>query len=144
MLPLWHMTNTEIPLDELTHKIIGAGVEVHSKLGPGLLESVYQECLAVELRRRELRVERERHVPLDYKGERIETRLKLDMLVDGRVIIEVKAVDALHPIHQAQVVTYVKLTGLPAGLIMNFNSIVLKSGLKRLDHPDLYVKKTFS
>lgn len=144
MLPLWHMTNTEIPLDELTHKIIGAGVEVHSKLGPGLLESVYQECLAVELRRRELRVERERHVPLDYKGERIETRLKLDMLVDGRVIIEVKAVDALHPIHQAQVVTYLKLTGLPAGLIMNFNSIVLKSGLKRLDHPDLYVKKIFS
>jgi GxxExxY protein len=138
------MTNAEIPLDELTHTIIAAGVEVHSKLGPGLLESVYQECLAVELRRRELHVERERHVPLDYKGERIETRLKLDMLVEGRVIIEVKAVDALHPIHQAQVVTYLKLTGLPAGLIMNFNSIVLKSGLKRLDHPDLYVKKIFS
>jgi GxxExxY protein len=138
------MTNTEIPLDELTHKIIGAGVEVHSQLGPGLLESVYQECLAVELRRRELHVERERHVPLDYKGERIETRLQLDMLVEGRVIIEVKAVDTLHPIHQAQVVTYLKLTGLPAGLLMNFNSIVLKSGLKRLDHPDLYVKKIFS
>ena len=138
------MTKSEMPLDELTHKIIGAGVEVHSTLGPGLLESVYQECLAVELRRRELKVERERHVPLDYKGERIETRLKLDMLVEGRVIIEVKAVDTLHPIHQAQVVTYLKLTGLPAGLLMNFNSIVLKSGLKRLDHPDLYIKKIFS
>jgi GxxExxY protein len=138
------MTSTETPLDELTHKIIGAAVEVHSTLGPGLLESVYQECLGVEFRRRELRVERERHVPLDYKGERIETRLKLDMLVEGRVIIEVKAVDALHPIHQAQVVTYLKLTGLPAGLLMNFNSIVLKSGLKRLDHPDLYVKKIVS
>ena len=138
------MANTEIPLDELTHKIIGAGVEVHSTLGPGLLESVYQECLAVELRRRELRVERERHVPLDYKGERIDSRLKLDMLVEGRVIVEVKAVEALHPIHQAQVVTYLKLTGLPAGLLMNFNSIVLKSGLKRLDHPDLYVKKILS
>ena len=138
------MTNAEIPLDELTHKIIGAGVEVHSNLGPGLLESVYQECLAVELRRRELHVERERHVPLDYKGERIETRLKLDILVEGRVIVEVKAVDTLHPIHQAQVVTYLKLTGYPAGLLMNFNSIVLKSGLKRLDHPDLYVRKIFS
>ncbi|HUP40482.1 MAG TPA: GxxExxY protein [Vicinamibacterales bacterium] len=102
------MTPTEIPLDELTHRIIGAAVEVHSKLGQGLLESAYQECLAVELRRRELHVVRERHVPLDYKGERIETQLKLDMLVEGRVIIEVKAVEALHPIHQAQVVTYLK------------------------------------
>ena len=138
------MTNTETPLDELTHNIIGAGMEVHSTLGPGLLESVYQECLAIELRRRQLRVERERHVPLNYKGERIDSRLTLDMLVEDRVIIEVKAVDTLHPIHKAQVVTYLKLTGFPAGLLMNFNTIVLKSGIKRLDHPDLYVKKIFS
>jgi GxxExxY protein len=137
------MADTEIPLDELTHRIIGAAVEVHSNLGPGLLESVYQDCLAVELRRRELRVERERQVPLVYKGEHIDSRLKLDMLVEERVIIEVKAVETLHPIHQAQVVTYLKLSGYPAGLLMNFNSIVLKSGLKRLDHPDLYVKKIF-
>jgi GxxExxY protein len=138
------MTNTKTPLDELTHKIIGAAVEVHSTLGPGLLESVYQECLAVELGRRQLAVERERQVPLSYKGERIESRLKLDMLVEDRVIVEVKAVDTLHSIHQAQVVTYLKLTGCPAGLLMNFNSIVLKSGLRRLDRPDLYVKKIFS
>ncbi len=137
------MADTEIPLDELTHRIIGAAVEVHSNLGPGLLESVYQDCLAVELRRRELRVERERQVPLVYKGEHIDSRLKLDMLVEERVIIEVKAVETLHPIHQAPVVTYLKLSGYPAGLLMNFNSIVLKSGLKRLDHPDLYVKKIF-
>ena len=138
------MINTETPLEELTHRIIGAAVEVHSTLGPGLLESVYQECLAVELGRCELSVERERHVPLTYKGQRIESQLKLDLLVEGRVIVEVKAVDSLHPIHQAQVVTYLKLTGCPAGLLMNFNSIVLKSGLKRLDRPDLYVKNIFS
>jgi GxxExxY protein len=136
------MSNTEIPLDELTHKIISAGVEVHSNLGPGLLESVYQECLAVELKRRELHVQRERHVPLNYKGERIETRLKVDLLVEDRVIVEVKAVDILHPIHQAQVVTYLKLTGCPAGLLMNFNSIVLvgteaarsSGSLRKKDH----------
>ena len=138
------MNITEIPLEQLTHKIIGAAVEVHSTLGPGLLESVYQECLTLELRRSQLNVERERHVPLKYKGELIESQLKLDLLVEGRVIVEVKAVESLHPIHQAQVVTYLKLTGCPAGLLMNFNSIVLKSGLKRLHRPDLYVKKIFS
>lgn len=136
--------SAETPTDELTERIIGAAIEVHSIFGPGLLESVYQECLIVELRRRQLRVDSERHVPLDYKGERIDSQLKLDLLVEGKVVVEVKAVDRLHPIHQAQVVTYLKLTGCPAGLLMNFNSIVLKSGLKRLDHPDLYVKKRFS
>jgi GxxExxY protein len=100
--------------------------------------------VVVELRRRQLHADREWQVSLDYKGERIESRLKIDLLVEGKVIVEVKAVDRLHPIHQAQVVTYLKLTGCPAGLLMNFNSIVLKSGLKRLDRPDLYVKKIFS
>jgi GxxExxY protein len=90
------MTTTEVPLEDLTHKIIGAAVEVHSTLGPGLLESVYQECLALELRRRELRVERERHVPLSYKGDRLESQLKLDLIVESRVIVEVKAVERLH------------------------------------------------
>jgi GxxExxY protein len=138
------MISPDTPLDEWTERIIGAAIEVHSTLGPGLLESVYQECLIVEPRRCQLRVDRERHVPLSYKGERIESQLKLDLLVEGKVVIEVKAVEQLHPIHQAQVVTYLKLTGYPAGLLMNFNSVVLKSGLKRLDHPDLYVKKGFS
>jgi len=134
----------DIPLDELTEKIIGAAIEVHRTLGPGLLESVYQECLIVELRRCQLHVDSERHVRLTYKGERIESQLKLDLLVEERVVVEVKAVDRLHPIHQAQVITYLKLIGCPAALLMNFNSIVLKSGLKRLDHPDLYVKNVFS
>ena len=138
------MTTTDIPIDELTHKIIGAAVDVHTNLGPELLESVYQDCLTLELKQRQLHVERERHVPLNYKGEHIESQLKLDLLVEGRVIVEVKAVERIHPIHKAQVVTYLKLTGCPAGLLMNFNSIVLKSGLRRLDRPDLYVEKIFS
>ena len=108
------MINAETPLEELTHRIIGAAVEVHSVLGPGLLESVYQECLTVELSRCQLDVERERHVPVKYKGQLIQSQLKLDLLVEGRVVVEVKA------------------------------AIVLKAGLKRLDHPDLYVKKVFS
>ena len=109
-----------------------------------LLESVYQECLTFELRQCQLGVERARSVRLNYRGRQIESQLKLDLLVESRVIVEVKAVESLHPIHQAQVVTYLKLTGCPAGLLMNFNSIVLKSGLKRLDHPDLYVQKSHS
>lgn len=80
------MTTTEIPVDDLTHKIIGGAVEVHTNLGPGLLESVYQECLTLELKQQQLHVERERHVPLNYKGERIESHLKVDLLVEGRVI----------------------------------------------------------
>jgi hypothetical protein len=82
------MTTAEMPLDELTHRIIGAAIEVHGILGPGLLESVYQECLTVELRQCDLSVDRERHVPLNYKGRRIDSQLKLDLLVEGRVIVE--------------------------------------------------------
>jgi GxxExxY protein len=134
----------EQPTDELTGMIIGAAVEVHSILGPGLLESVYKESLIVEFKRRELRAQRECQVPLRYKGEIIDSQLRLDLLVEGKVVVEVKAVDRLHPIHQAQVITYLKLTGYPAGLLINFNSIVLKAGLKRLDHPDVYVRKAFS
>ena len=138
------MTSPEIPIEELTHRIIGAAVEVHTALGPGLLESVYHECLIVELRQRQLTVERERHVSMTYKGERINSVLKLDLLVEGRVVVEVKAVDRLHPIDQAQLITYLKLSGYPAGLLMNFNTIVLKSGLKRVDHPNEYVKRSSS
>lgn len=138
------MTTTDMPIDDLTHKIIGAAVEVHKNLGPGLRESVCQECLALELKQRQLHVERERHGPLSYKGERIESQLKLDLLVAGRVIVEVNAVERIHPIPKAQVITYPRLTGCRAGLLMNFNSIVLKSGLHRLDRPDLYVEKVFS
>jgi GxxExxY protein len=129
-------------LGQLTERIIGYVSEVHRSLGPGLLESIYRECMIIELRRDHLRVESERHVPLMYKGEPLHGKLRIDLLVEGCVVVEIKAVDHIHPIHLAQVITYLKLTGCPAGLLMNFNSTSLRSGLRRLDHPDTYVKKT--
>jgi GxxExxY protein len=135
------MTTTPAEVEALTGKIIGCAIEVHRILGPGLLESVYRECMIIEMRRAGLRVDSERHVPLDYKGQRISSELKLDLLVEGCVVVELKAVEHLHPIHLAQVITYLKLTGCPAGLLINFNASTLRAGLRRLDHPDRYVKK---
>lgn len=128
-------------INQLTDRVIGYAIEVHRHLGPGLLESIYRECLAMELAAHQVRFESERHVPIDYKGQRVRGTLKLDLLVDGCVVVELKAVEAIHPIHLAQVMTYLKLTGYPAGLLMNFNVTSLRSGLRRLDHPDRYVKK---
>jgi len=136
------MSITPAELDDLTEKIIGCAIEVHRVLGPGLLESVYHECMIIEMRRVGLRFESDRFVAIDYKGQRINAGLKLDLLVEGCVVVELKAVERLHSIHVAQVITYLKLTGYPAGLLMNFNSPTLKAGLKRVDHPDRYVKKT--
>ena len=136
------MTPTLAEVEEVTEKIIGWAIEVHRILGPGLLESVYRDCMIIEMRRHQLRVDSERHVPLYYKGQRINGGLKLDLLVEGCVVVEVKAVERLHPVHLAQVITYLKLTGCPAGLLMNFNATTLRAGLKRLSHPDRYVKKT--
>jgi GxxExxY protein len=128
-------------IEELTEKTIGCAIEVHRILGPGLLESVYRECMMIEMRREGLRFESEQHIALDYKGQRIRGALKLDLLVEGCVVVELKAVERIHPVHLAQVITYLTLTGCPAGLLMNFNSATLRAGLKRLDHPDRYVKK---
>ena len=128
-------------LEELTEKIIGCAIEVHQLLGPGLLESVYRECLIIELTQQGLRVDSELSLHLDYKGQRIGGGLRLDLLVNTSVVVELKAVESLHPVHSAQVITYLKLSGYPAGLLMNFNSTTLKAGLKRLNHPDRYVKK---
>ena len=135
------MTTTLSDVEELTEKIIGCAIEVHRILGPGLLESVYRECLIIELKRQGLRVESERCLHFDYKGERISGALKLDLLVNDCVIVELKSVESLHPVHSAQVITYLKISGYPAGLLMNFNSTTLKAGLRRLNHPDRYVKK---
>jgi GxxExxY protein len=137
-----HMTHDVADVEALTEKVIGCAIEVHRTLGPGLLESVYRECMIIEVRGEHLCVESERHVPLEYKGQRIKGQLKLDLLVEGCVVVELKAVDNLHPVHLAQVITYLKLTGYPAGLLMNFNSTSLRAGLNRLNHPDRYVKKT--
>ena len=141
--PAVYMPAALAQVEELTQKIIGCAIEVHRLLGPGLLESVYRECMMIEMRQAHLRVESERHVPLEYKGQHISGGLKLDLLVENCVVVELKAVERLHPIHSAQVITYLKLTGHPAALLMNFNCATLKAGLKRLDHPDRYVQKTF-
>jgi GxxExxY protein len=137
----WRMTRTDAEIERLTEKIIGCGIEVHRIFGPGLIESIYQPCMVIELRNVGLKVESGRHIPLEYKGHSICGELKLDLVVEDCVVVELKAVEQILPIHQAQVITYLKLTGCPAGLLMNFNSTTLKSGLKRLDHPDRYRKK---
>jgi GxxExxY protein len=127
--------------EPLTKKIIACAIEVHKTLGPGLLESVYQECMEVELKSANLEFESDRRVKLEYKGRRVRGELKLDLLVGGCVVVELKAVERLHPVYLAQVITYLKLTGCPAGLLMNFNNSSLRSGLRQLDHPDLYKQK---
>jgi GxxExxY protein len=133
---------TTIAVDEvLTERVIGCAIEVHRTLGPGLLESVYRDCLHVELRAAGLSVQSGARVALTYKGQIIGNDLKLDLLVESRLVVELKAVECLHPIHLAQVITYLKLSGYPLGLLMNFNATTLKAGLRRLDHPDRYVKK---
>jgi GxxExxY protein len=129
-------------LGRLTEQIIGCAIEVHRLLGPGLMESVYRECLIVELRESGLHVDSERTLSFDYKGHRVGGGLKLDLLVNDCIVVELKAVERLHPVHLAQVITYLKISGHPAGLLMNFNATTLRAGLKRLDHPDRYVKKS--
>lgn len=128
-------------IEWLAHRVIGGAIEVHRTMGPGLLESVYRECLVAELQDRGMSVESERRVPINYKTHRLSSPLKLDLLVDDAVVVEVKAVEALHPVHEAQVITYLTLSGYQAGLLMNFNEILLKTGLRRLDHPDRYAAK---
>ena len=136
------MADNQNPIDELTERVIGCAIEVHRLMGPGLLESIYHGCLEIELKAANLKVESKRKIRIEYKGQRANDDLTLDLLVDGRLVVEVKAVETLHSIHTAQVVTYLKLTGFPAGLLINFNTTSLrKGGLKRLDRPDLYQQK---
>jgi GxxExxY protein len=115
---------------ELTGQIIGAAIEVHREIGPGLLESAYQMCLARELSLRDVPYEREKPLPLEYKGVRVDCGYRLDFLVDGKVVVELKAVDDIHKVHEAQVLTYLKLTSCKVGLLINFNVPVLKNGVK--------------
>lgn len=128
-------------INALTEQVIGSAIEVHRHLGPGLLESIYRECLMMELSAARLKFESERFVPINYKGRRVRGGLKLDLLVEGCLVVELKAIEALHPVHSAQVLTYLRLTGFPAGLLMNFNVTSLRAGLKRLEQPDRYAKK---
>jgi len=117
---------------ELTDQIIGALIEVHRALGPGLLESVYQACTAREFALQGLSFEQERPLPVVYKDIQVDCGYRLDFIVAGKVIIELKAVEALLPVHEAQLLTYMKLTGCKVGLLINFNVPVLKHGIKRM------------
>ena len=112
--------------------VIGACIEVHRHLGPGLLESSYEHCLAHELALRGVPFERQRPVPLEYKGTKLEYGYRLDLVVDATLVVEIKCVDRLLPIHHAQLLTYLRLTELPTGLLVNFREAVLKDGLRRL------------
>jgi GxxExxY protein len=116
----------------LTSKIIGAAVEVHRSLGPGLLESAYEHCLAHELTLRGIPFERQVMLPVLYKGVNVDCGFRIDLLVEREVVVEVKAVEALHPLHQAQLLTYLKLGGWRVGLLINFNTGVLKEGIRRM------------
>jgi len=118
-------------VNHLTRDVIGAAIEVHKNLGPGLLESAYQECLARELILRRIPFERERPLPLAYKGIRLECGYRVDLLVAGSVVVEIKAIEAIAPIHEAQLLTYLQLGGWHVGLLINFNVVLLKNGICR-------------
>lgn len=117
---------------DLSDRVIGAAISVHRQLGPGLLESAYRRCLQYELIARGIATRAEVPVGIEYRGGRIDGAFKIDLLVEDRLVLELKAVDKLHPIHTSQVTTYLKLGGYRAGLLINFNVSVLKDGLKRV------------
>jgi GxxExxY protein len=126
------MKTAVFPEKELTAQIIGAAIEVHRTIGPGLLESAYQICLAQEFSLRRLSFEQEKPVPVVYKGILLDCGYRLDFLVANKVIVELKSVEGLLPVHEAQLLTYLKLTGCKIGLLINFNIPILKNGIKRM------------
>ncbi len=131
MQQVFNRQNNPMVKDPLTEKVIGLAIEVHRNLGPGLLESVYEYCLCKEMSDIGLSFEKQLSVPVVYKGTRMETGFRADIVVDGDLLIEVKAVDKLLAVHEAQVLTYLKLGGFSTGLLINFNTALLKDGVKR-------------
>ena len=128
-----YTTRTEIlDINKTTEAIIGAAIEVHRYLGPGLLESAYQECLCEELGLRKIPFKRQILLPVIYKGKKLDVGYRIDLLVNDEVIVELKTVEAILPIHEAQTLTYMRLGGWRVGLILNFKVTVLKNGIKRL------------
>jgi len=119
-------------LNEITEVIIGAAIAVHRELGPGLLESAYEACLTYELAERKLKVERQKSLPVTYHGVQLDCGYRIDLLVEEQVVVELKTVERLVPIHEAQLLSYLKLSGCKVGLIINFNVKVLKNGIRRL------------
>lgn len=118
--------------DAIATQIVDAAFAIHSTLGPGLLESVYESCLEYELKERGLRVDRQVSLPVVYKKLHLDAGLRLDLIVSNRVIVELKAVESLTVVHTAQILTYLKLTGLRLGFLMNFNVALIKDGIKRV------------
>jgi len=118
--------------NDISGKIIGCAIEVHKTLGPGLLESAYEECLFYELMESGLKVERQKPLPVVYKEVKLEAGYRVDLLVENLVVVELKSVDALNDVHTAQVLTYLKLSGCKLGLLINFNVSRLRDGIKRL------------
>lgn len=121
----------EIVEAELTDKIIGAAIDAHRELGPGLLEPAYEACLCHELLRRGIPFERQKEVPVTYRGLHIDCGYRIDVLVAEKVILELRAVEALNGVHEAQILTYMKLAGIRVGLLINFNETLLKNGMRR-------------
>jgi len=115
-----------------TEQVIGALIEVHRHLGPGLLESAYEACVCRELVLRGLAFERQRALPLSYKGEHVDCGYRADLIVGGSILVELKTVERLQPVHLAQVITYLRLSGVPVGLLVTFNVCVLKHGIRRV------------
>jgi GxxExxY protein len=122
----------EFENNSLTDAIIGAAITVHRELGPGLLESVYEKCLALELTKSGFQVCSQKEIPLTYKGLALESGFRADLIVENKVLVELKSIDQLLPVHTAQVLTYLKLSNLRTGLLINFNVQLLKNGIKRL------------
>ncbi|GAB4267726.1 MAG: GxxExxY protein [Candidatus Promineifilaceae bacterium] len=120
--------------NEVSGEVIGAAIEVHRQLGPGLLESAYEECLAYEMELRHIPFERQKPLPLTYKGIHLDCGYRLDFLVGGLVVVELKAIKAFEPIHEAQILTYLRLTNCKLGLLLNFHSTLMKKGIKRIAH----------
>ena len=122
--------------NEITQQVIGAAIEVHKQLGPGLLESAYEECLCHELTVRNMNFERQKPIPLVYKEAKLDCGYRLDLLVEGRIVVELKSIDGLGPIHEAIILTYLKLSGHKLGLLINFNVPLLKDGIRRFKMPN--------
>ena len=119
-------------IDKLSNKIIGLAIDVYRNLGPGLLESVYQQCLAYELSKANIKFEMEKSIPIKYKNVKIDCAFRSDFIVENNIILELKTAKEILPIHEAQLLTYLKLTKIKLGLILNFNVILLKDGIKRI------------
>lgn len=118
--------------DDISNKVTGLAIEVHRNLGPGLLESVYEECLSFELEAANLEHKRQVPVPVVYKDIKLDCGYRLDLIVEDALIVEIKAVERFVPVHDAQLLTYLRLTGVKTGLLLNFNSSALRNGIKRL------------